>query len=329
MCVRFRSCHYNTFDFYEKLISIFGRTIVFKKRMLKVLKQPFPGYLESTPAITLRYTFYAGLSVFILLFFLRPFGLGKLEVGVLLLHSFYFGLLTFAIASFNSIILPRLFKSFFFEAGWNVSKELLMMFWNLLTITVFNLWAVNFLYGGSMGWSRIVELVAITFSVGIFPVGLSILLKQQVLLKKYYLSAKQIDEGLPTSNIDKNDDKQTNRTITFTGENQGDVISLPVSSILYLEAFQNYIKIHVEEGLSIQTKIIRSTLKVAEETAGSFNELYRCHRAFIINLYKVEHVSGNAQGFKLHIKGIPMPIPVSRNNNREIVTRLNLFRQSL
>jgi DNA-binding LytR/AlgR family response regulator len=46
--------------------------------------------------------------------------------------------------------------------------------------------------------------------------------------------------------------------------------------------------------------------------------IYRCHKSYLVNLAKVNHVSGNAQGYKLHLKDVEDQIPVSRKLNEEI-----------
>lgn len=295
--------------------------------MLKVLKQPFPGYLESPPVTTIRYTFYAGLCVFLVLSLLRPFGLFRLSTDILLLHSSYFGFMTFAVATVNSILLPRLFKFKFTEENWTVAREMGMMMWNLVSVTVFNLLLVNVLYGNGMSSSRVLNITFITFSVGVFPVIVSVLLKQQVLLKKYVRSAEEINEELTEGSLAHNmSNAESNPLISFEGENKGEFISLSVNSILYIESIRNYIKIHYKEENLPQTKVIRCTLKIAEEISEPFSQLYRCHRAYIVNLNHVDHISGNAQGYKLHIADIEDIVPVSRNNNKEIEDRVNSLR---
>ena len=70
-------------------------------------------------------------------------------------------------------------------------------------------------------------------------------------------------------------------------------------------------------------------MKKAEETTLPFSGLFRCHRAFIINLDKVTHVEGNAQGYKLRIQDYEELIPVSRNLSAEFSDRLLAYRNSL
>lgn len=54
--------------------------------------------------------------------------------------------------------------------------------------------------------------------------------------------------------------------------------------------------------------------------------LYRCHRSYLVNLIYVEKVSGNALGLKLHLKGYPGEIPVSRSLNHQIEEKIRQAR---
>ena len=66
-------------------------------------------------------------------------------------------------------------------------------------------------------------------------------------------------------------------------------------------------------------EIIRSSLTRLEGQI-QIKSIVRCHRSFIVNLDKVIKVSGNAQGFKLHLEGTDFMVPVARKYS-EIVHR--------
>lgn len=61
--------------------------------------------------------------------------------------------------------------------------------------------------------------------------------------------------------------------------------------------------------------MLRSTLRRMEDALASWPQFFRCHRTYLVNLDKVAHVSGNAQGYRLHLEGLDDTIPVSRNLN--------------
>ena len=69
-------------------------------------------------------------------------------------------------------------------------------------------------------------------------------------------------------------------------------------------------------------------MKKAEEALEIWRCFFRCHRAYIINLDKVEHVEGNAQGYKVRLINTEESIPVSRNLNNEFSDKLLAIRSN-
>ena len=202
-----------------------------------------------------------------------------------------------------------------------------MMLWQVVSITFINLAITHFLYRLGFSFSNVINFLAITAAVGIFPITLIILLKQQILFRKYAYGAAELEEQLKnqTTVTAPQNIKQVQLpdTLTLTGENISESLELPAGDLLYISAADNYIKVnYLQSGKPVQ-KVLRSTLKKAEATLDQYPQLFRCHRAYLVNLGAVSHISGNAQGFKLHLCNVEEPIPVSRNLNSEITLLLN------
>jgi DNA-binding LytR/AlgR family response regulator len=70
------------------------------------------------------------------------------------------------------------------------------------------------------------------------------------------------------------------------------------------------------------------TMKKAEEALEAWPGFFRCHRAYIVNLDKVQHVEGNAQGYRLRFPDVEEPVPVSRNLNSEFSDKLLAIRNN-
>jgi hypothetical protein len=291
-----------------------------------LLNQPFPGYHFTLN--TVRYTFYAGLSVSLVLVLLRPFRFDELPLSLLFRNAILYGVVTFIIASLNALLAPKIFPHFFKEEKWTIGKEMIMMLWHILTISVGNIFLTHFLYGNPIDLYNIVMFLGITTAVGIFPVTLIVLLKQQILLKKYSEGAKALGEqlkGNPSHEIINNSHRSL---IQFTGENQNEKISMPLEDFRFISSVDNYIKIHfIKQGI-LSTYVLRSSLKKAEHTLTDYPQLFRCHRTYIVNLGAVSNVSGNAQGYKLHLKGTDEIVPVSRSLNSELTGLVKRYMQS-
>ena len=138
--------------------------------------------------------------------------------------------------------------------------------------------------------------------------------------------------------VDLQPEKKTEfPSIELTGDYQGEKIVLHPDDLYFITAANNYIKVYFikdagKNGNGTQGKpsysIIRMTMKKAEEALEIWPCFFRCHRAYIINLDKVEHVEGNAQGYKVRLINTEESIPVSRNLNNEFSDKLLAIRNN-
>jgi hypothetical protein len=289
-----------------------------------ILSQPFPTNQDMSRII--RFTFFAGCIVFLILVLFQPFGFHKTPSPYFFRNAFFFGLATFIVATANAILLPVLFPRFFEERTWTVSRELIMMLWQVLTISFINLLFFKWLYNEEISGKTIIEVLGITAAVGIFPITLIILLKQYALLKKYGASAAQLDHQ-----IHYNDTKKIGKAsplITVYGESQREAVSFPLDDFRFISAADNYIKLHFIKDNKLASEVLRNSLKKLSEQFLQYEQVFRCHRTYIVNLSAVNQVTGNAQGYKLHLKGVDESVPVSRNLNKELTTRLKTVMKS-
>jgi hypothetical protein len=286
-----------------------------------VFSRPFP--LDTPSRRSFRYTFYAALVVFLILVLLQPFGIGELNTLTLIFHAALYALVTFICTTANTFLLPWIFPAIYREEKWTVGKELLHMCWHLIPIAIGNWLLTHWLYHSKLSGHNLFSFLWITFVVGIFPLGLNILLKQQRLLKKYQAGASRLDEQLKQpENSSQSSAPEFENTVVFTSENGKEQCSVPVTDIRFITSADNYVRIYFIKDGQLTSHLLRNTLRKAEETLSPFSQFYRCHRAYITNLLAVEHVSGNAQGYKLHLRDVEELIPVSRNLNKQLTERL-------
>lgn len=100
-----------------------------------------------------------------------------------------------------------------------------------------------------------------------------------------------------------------------------------VADLIAVEAADNYCKIHhLKDGL-YKAKLLRMTLKEAEEALqkvivanapASPIGFHRCHRSFLVNGALVEEVLGNSQAYRLRMRYLEEPVPVSRSFDVEV-----------
>ena len=125
-------------------------------------------------------------------------------------------------------------------------------------------------------------------------------------LKKLQTSEQDIQ---PTQEDDTNPASQ----ITLEG-NTNEHVNLEISDLLYIEAVGNYVKVVLLREGEVHTNMLRATMKQMEDQLQAYAIIVRCHRAFMVNLNQVEHISSNSRAMQLVMRNSHDAIPVSRSN---------------
>jgi hypothetical protein len=91
-----------------------------------------------------------------------------------------------------------------------------------------------------------------------------------------------------------------------------DDFSLDIHQLLFVKADGNYIELTKSNGHQITTEVKRISLTQFESQITDFPHFFRCHRTYLVNMFKIEKVSGNSQGYLLSFDETNLKIPVSR-----------------
>lgn len=109
--------------------------------------------------------------------------------------------------------------------------------------------------------------------------------------------------------------------LTLTGTTN-ETVTLQVSDLLYIEAVGNYVKVyHLRDG-AVRADMLRATSKQIEEELRDYPMIVRCHRAFLVNLSKVEQIVSHSGTTQLLINHCHESLPVSRSNMSQIKTAI-------
>ena len=111
--------------------------------------------------------------------------------------------------------------------------------------------------------------------------------------------------------------------IRFKDSNQKLKLAVAASSLLYVEANENYVNIVYLDGESVKKYQLRSSMKRLEDMLHK-QGLQRCQRAFFVNPSHVTVLRKDASGFvfaDLDTPGTP-PIPVSKTYYDSLVALL-------
>lgn len=284
-----------------------------------ILRHPYG--LETKISKRWLMSFLFGLFVFLFLFVFQPFGLNSYPQRVLKL-SLGYGLTTFVAMAILNIAVFSLLPHYFNEERWTVGKELT---WSIINIAVIGL--ANVLFTGfadifDVSFANLLRYEFYTLVVGVFPVGINILIREARLKKKYETKSEAINTELEEHKKEYTVTTISEHLLTIPSDNINESLELKLVEFYYIRSSDNYIEVYYIKNGKGEKKLLRNSLKKVDELFQSHTQLFRCHKSYIVNLDKVARVSGNAQGYKLHLSDMDDIIPVSRQYNEKIKERL-------
>ena len=282
-----------------------------KNSLWRILHSPYP--LPQSLKAHYKQGLLIGALIAIALYAFRPFGLSNMNSEVWIIGlSLLFGLITVVAVSLNWLILPPIFRSFFREEKWTVRHEIIYILWNFFTVGCFN-YGTMVALGNDFNLKSFIAMQGATLVVGAFPVGLSVILEHNKLLRRALREAGQL-ESLQTDHQRRHAaDQKAEQTIRLEGMNQNEFIEVAPNQLICLRADGNYVEVFASPDHTERPAVLRATLSKMEEQLGAYPSLQRYHRGFMANLEKVDRYDGNAQGLKLQFQEMTMSVPVSRS----------------
>lgn len=264
------------------------------------------------------------IIVFLILVLFQPFGISSIE------HHKYAVLLGYMVVTgmFLCIpvyLLPLLFPRFYDDKRWTVGRQIINQFLIFFFIAI-GLWLYSDrVFEWGLRWDIFCSFLIASIVVGIFPFVFFIMLNRNRLLAMHLREAVEMNEhlrmlhGASCNGLEEKKEKEEEETtrIVFSGGTK-ESLEIPASDLLYVEAEGNYVKIAYLKEERCAQKLLRATIKQAEEVTANFPSIIKCHRAFLINLRHVSKVNGNSQGYRLSLSGSEEEIPVSRAYSKEV-----------
>lgn len=282
--------------------------------IFKRLSRPYPSPNGFHNAMTSGVVGLVFVTLF--LFFLKPFGT-QIEDDE---RWMYFGIcLQYGMVTFGCALLAGLvvliFPKIFAEKNWTVGREIAFTLFFIALIGTGNFVFAHFQLGSALSFSSFLSWQWMTVVVGFFPTVFGIFMKEISLLRRHAGGAADLTKKIEdhaAANF-----QPTETPILLEGDNQNERLRLLPAQISHLAAADNYVQVFFTENGEMKNRLLRATMRKMEDQLAGNPNFYRCHRTFIVNLNKVERVSGNAQGFRLHLDS-EVALPVSRALNEEI-----------
>ncbi|MGK0363490.1 MAG: hypothetical protein ACI85O_000535 [Saprospiraceae bacterium] len=272
--------------------------------LLNKLNAPFPE--EEDFGANVKHIFGVSVFIFFVLFVLRPFGIHN-SGGELLWICVGFGVVTFVISFLYFWLFGEILKIKKNVPAWTLGKWILYMLGLLLCISLANLLFIKLVISPELGinFSNFLEMAYSTLAVGSIPVLFSGYFIQQKSDRKNQSAANDIQSHLKIAAPEKT-------IIRLSSSNDKQQLELAESELLYAESQQNYVAFFYLKDGQIKEINLRNTLKNIQSQLPE-KPFFRCHQSYLVNTNLIENVSGNAQGLRLQLQGLPsVEIPVSR-----------------
>ncbi len=295
--------------------------IMFMSKLAELLRSPYPIFYQRWKAVVLP-----SAVIFLILYLLQPFGISEMQYSKFPVLLGY-GVVTLLASSSVVYLFPLLFPAYYREERWTLGKNLL----NILTtcfMVIIGIWLyTSFLFGVALNISLFLLCSMWVLLLSPFPVVFFLMWNRNLQLTRNLREATEINlhlskemslEDMENRPVEK---FSSGRILTFTGGSK-EVFDVVAEDFLYAEAEGNYIKVayRPDREKPVVKKLLRSTVKQAEEAVAVCPFIIRCHRAFLVNVRRVVKVVGNSQGYKLSLEGCEEEIPVSRAYAKKVRT---------
>ena len=163
-----------------------------------ILNQPAP--INHAWQSKLRMALFFGAFVFLFLFIFKPFELDQLPWKNMLWSAFAYGSITFSCVFLCSSFIPLLVPGFFREETWTTGKEIIISAVVLLIVGLVNYLVSPLFVNSKLTLRSAIWFQGITLSVGLLPIILVILLRQNSLLNTFKEKAKLLEKKLQERN---------------------------------------------------------------------------------------------------------------------------------
>jgi hypothetical protein len=262
-----------------------------------------------------------GLFVFLFLWLFEPVGFNEIPKNKGW-HALGYGLVCTLTMLFVNVSLVKIFPQFFEENCWTTGRQIALTMANVGLIGLGNVVYTMYAFNQPFRWSDLLYFELITLGIGLFPVAVSYIVNQLLLERRYRQGSGNLNAQL--EQLKQHPQKPDgpvpsgNTLLKLAGENQNEQLQLPAAALRYLQAADNYVEIHWMTAEGMRKAILRGSMRSFAEQLAPHSSFFRCHKSFLVNRQHIQHISGNAQGYKLKLEGVEALVPVSRALNADL-----------
>ena len=248
----------------------------------------------------LRDSIFYGVAIWAILYLLQPFGFSAYQ-GNKCLTAAIFGLVTsFCYAIYGWCVLEQMFKRIKPLRIWHHGCSLLGL---ILFIAVCNFLLFSFIFKFPITLQIFLLFLYWTLIIGIILTVVSVSIEYNRFLKKKM-------EAL----LNNTAEEQKDITVTIHDTSvRGNDLCIPINDLLYIEAQKNNVSVcYLLDGKPTAVEL-HSTLTAVTEELKAYENIFQCHRSFVVNVNNITAAQGNSNGYQLTLGPCRNSIPVSRS----------------
>jgi hypothetical protein len=287
--------------------------------MVNLLTQPYP---LASARLRLRTAILVAVFVYVLLALFQPFHLNLLASNNRDFIIAGYGFICLLQLLVYYVWLPVVLKNIFDEDDWRIYKEIIWLSGILICIGASVAVYEHLVGTRALQLYTLAESVGKVFVIGIIPVTAITMLNRYRLLKQHLAEALEIHDRILSKETVSKQEPATQRVV-LTSNNQGEQFEGALSDLMFIAALGNYVEVHfLSDGLP-QRSLLRNTLSAVEQQLSGYPQMFRCHRAFLINLSNVSDANGNASGYELSFFPSKTKVPVAKRKTAEFRALMN------
>lgn len=247
----------------------------------------------------LRDSIVFGAVVWGILFLLQPFGLSSYAGNKCLVAASFALVTTCCCALYGWVVFHQWAKKVRLWRIWHqgcavLGLILFIAICNFLLFThLFHYPVTLHFFLMPLKWTLLIGVIITILSVGI----------------EYNRSMRERLEML----LSNTTEEQRDTTITIHDNSvRGNDLTIPVNSLLYIEAQKNNVSVCFMKGQAPVSVSLHTTLSAVVNELKDCENIFQCHRSFVVNVNNITSAKGNSNGYQLLLGNSPVSIPVSR-----------------
>lgn len=241
-----------------------------------------------------------GIIIWAILFLLQPFGF-SLYTGNKFVVAGIFGFITFVCCVIYDWLvfrqLPLKVKP------WRVWHHASAILGLIFFIGISNFLLASWIFHFPFTTRFLLMFMYWTVIIGVFMSALTTSIAYNRFLK---------DKMETLLDNTKEEQKDISITIHDTNVRAND-LCIPINNLLYIEAQKNNVSVCYLKDEKPVFMELHNTLSAVIENLKEYENIFQCHRSFVVNVNNITSAHGNSNGYQLTLGPCTNSIPVSRS----------------